>query len=110
MPPIIDRPSLAIMGALDDPPVLAKHLAFGDTDDALQVNAQAHRPIGEGGRHFLTAALQMDEAGRRHPFAIFDKAIERPRKGHQGRRLVRPDLGYGSERLAALFQPVVQSF
>ena len=99
--------------------MLAKHLPFRDDDNPLGINAQADRPIGEGRRHAVAIAFQMNEAGRRYAFAVFDKAVERPRERHQTRRFAFPGVRNRSwlaamKRLApkffaTLFQPVIQS-
>jgi len=59
MAPIIDRLAVASVRALNDPAVFAKNLAFRDDDDALGIDAQAHRTIGEGGRDAVTDAIEV---------------------------------------------------
>jgi len=48
MPPVIDRSPWQVMGAFDDPGMLAQNLPLGGDDDPLRVDPQAHRPVGEG--------------------------------------------------------------
>src|ERR1700722_97036 len=43
----------------------------------------ADRAIGEGRRHAVAIAVQMDQARRRHALGVFDEAVERARKRHQ---------------------------
>lgn len=48
------------MGSTNDPPMLANDLTFGDNDNAVRVNMEADRPIGEGGRHTVAIALKVN--------------------------------------------------
>ena len=91
--PVADRPRLALqhaqvmspvvkraprsVAAQDHASVFGDHLAFGGHDQAGGVDAQADRPVGVGGRDAAAVALEVDETGRRHPFGVFDEAIER---------------------------------
>ena len=48
---------------------------------------------GEGRRHAITIALQMDQARRRDSLGVLDKAVEWPGKRHQMLGFFRPDVG-----------------
>ena len=89
------------MRSINDPPMLANNLTFGGNNNAVRVNAQADRPIGEGGRHTVAIALKVNKTGRRHTLAIFDKAIEGPGRRHEARHFTFPHFGDCS-RLAAM--------
>jgi hypothetical protein len=56
--------------------MLADDLSLGDDDDAFRVHPQADRAVGERRRHAVAIAVQMDQARRRHPFGVFDKAVD----------------------------------
>ncbi len=118
MTPVINGPPRPVVGPVDDTLVFADDGALGDDQEAVGIDAQADRPVGEGGRYAIAVALQMHEAGRRDPLAIFDKAVERPACRHQAFHLIRPGIGnradFGAvrdlvpERLAARLKPPVQ--
>jgi hypothetical protein len=78
------------MRAIDDPLMLAKHLPFRDDDNAVRVDTQADGPIGEGSRHAVAVAFQMNEAGRRYALAVFDKTVEGPGDRHEACRFAFP--------------------
>src|SRR3546814_19306618 len=82
------------MGSIDYALMFAYDLPLGDDQEVIGIDAQADGPIGEGRRHAVAVALQMQEAGRRAPLAIFHEAIERPTHRHQAFRL----LGSSEER------------
>ena len=42
----------------------------------VRINPQAHRAVGKGRRNAVAVAFEADQAGWRHPLAVFDKAIE----------------------------------
>ena len=73
--------------------MLADCLPFSDEDDPVGIDPQAHRTVGEGGRHAVAIALQMNEAGRGNAFGVLDEAVERPRHRHQVPDLLAPDIG-----------------
>jgi hypothetical protein len=49
-------------------------------------------PRKPAARHAVARAFKADQAGRRHPLALLDEAVEGRRHGHQGCLLLRPDL------------------
>ena len=66
MPPVVDgRRALALVRAGEDAGVLADDLPLGGDDDALGIDPHADRSVGEGRRHAVAIALQMDQARRR---------------------------------------------
>lgn len=118
MPPVIDSPALAIMGASEHPLMLADRLPLSDDHDPVGIDPQAHRAVGEGRRHAVAIALQVDEAGRRNALGVFDEAVERPGHCHQVPDLLAPYLGdraglravpgLGPQLPASGLQPLVQ--
>ena len=106
------------MRPLDDAAVLADELPFGGNHDPFRIDPEADRPVGEGCRHAVAVALQMDQAGRRDSLGVFDEAVEEPRHRHQEPGFLGPDVldRSGSEAMgtllpqlpAPLLQPVVQ--
>ena len=80
------------MGTREHPLMLADDLPLGDDDDPVRIDPQAHRAVGEGGRHAVAIALEMDEAGRRNALGVFDEAVERPRRWHQVADLLGPHI------------------
>src|SRR3546814_1750290 len=91
MAPVIDGVTGTIMGSVDDAPMFAYDLSFGDDEEVVGVNPQADRPIGEGRRHAVAIAFQVNEAGRRDALAMFDKAVDRSAHRHQAFHLVRSE-------------------
>ena len=73
--------------------MFADDLPLGGDDDALGIDPHADGTIGEGRRHAVAIAVQMDQARRRHALGVLDEAVERPRKLHQMLRLFRPGVG-----------------
>src|SRR3546814_1791262 len=65
MAPVIDGVTGTIMGSVDDAPMFAYDLSFSDDEEVVGVNPQADRPIGEGRRHAVAIAFQVNEAGDR---------------------------------------------
>ena len=118
VPPVIDGLPRSFMRPAEDALMLAYDLAFCRDDQPIRIDPEADRSIGEGGRDAIAVPLQMDETGRRYPFGVFDKSIERPRDWHESLSLFCPDIGNGAahlamrchcpECLATLFQPVIQ--
>jgi hypothetical protein len=116
--PVIDRAPRAIVRSLDDAPVFAHDLALGDDEEAIRIDPQAHRTIGERRRHTVAIAFQMYEAGGRDPLAIFHEAIERPARRHQAARFISPGISNRTglsamrdalpQRTASLLKPEVQ--
>ena len=95
VPPVVDgRRALAFVGAGEDAGVLADDLPLGGDDDALGIDPHADRSIGEGRRHAVAIAVEMDQARRRDALGVFDEAVERPGKRHQMPRLFGPGVGY----------------
>ena len=115
---IVDGLAKPIMRPLDDAAVLAHDLPLRGNHDAFRIDPKADRPVGEGGRHAVAVALQMDEAGRRDPLGVFDEAVEEARHRHQEPCFLGPDVLDRSrpetmgdllpQFPAALLQPVVQ--
>jgi len=107
------------MRPLDDAAVLAHDLPFRGNHNPLRIDPEADRPVGEGRRHAVAIALQMDQAGRRDPLGVFDEAVEEAWHRHQEPRFLDPDVLDRSrpeamgdllpQLPAALLQPVVQS-
>src|SRR5690348_11127045 len=93
MAPVIDGLPRPIMRPIDDPPVLTYDLALCDHQEAVGIDAQADGAVGEGCRHAVAVALQVDEAGRGDPLAILNEAVERPSHRHQARHLIGPGIG-----------------
>lgn len=69
------------MGELDDPVMLAQDLAFSCDYDPIRVYPKADRAVGERCRHAVAVALKVYEAGRRHPFGMFDESVEGTAQG-----------------------------
>ena len=61
--PVVDR-SADVMPTVDDSRVLGNHVAFCGHHKMIGIDAQADRPVGEGGRDAVTVALEVDQAGR----------------------------------------------
>lgn len=76
VPPVVDRLALAIMRSDKGSAMLADRVPLGDDDDPVGIDAQADGSIGEGRRHAVSIALQMNQAGWRHPFGVLDEAVE----------------------------------
>src|SRR3546814_18047070 len=93
MSPVIDGVAGAIMGSIDDALMFAYDLPLGDDQEVIGIDAQADGPIGEGRRHAVAVALQMHEAGRPDPLAIFTEAIARPTHRQPAFRLIGPGIG-----------------
>ena len=119
VPPIENgRRTLSLVRAGKDLAVFADDLPFGGDDDTLGIDPHADRAIGEGRRHAITIALQMDQARRRGSLGVLDKAVEWPGKRHRMLGFFRPDVrdhartravrGLRPKLRAALLQPVVQ--
>src|SRR3546814_3858591 len=92
MAPVIDGVTGTIMGSVDDAPMFAYDLSFGDDEEVVGVNPQADRPIGEGRRHAVTLAFQVNEACRRDALAILDNAVDRYAQRPHAFHRVRPGL------------------
>ncbi len=60
---VINRMTMSMVRAVDDPPMLTEHSPLGDDDDPLGINPQTDWTIGERGRHAVAVALEMNEAG-----------------------------------------------
>src|SRR5690606_24462597 len=96
----------------------AHDLPLRGNHDPFRIDPEADRPVGEGRRHAVAVALQMDEAGRRDPLGVFDEAVEEAWHRHQEPRFLGPDVfdRSGSETMGNLLpqlpapplQPVVQ--
>ena len=118
VPPVVDRCARMIMRTNEDPTMLANHLPLSDDNDALGIDPQADRTIGEGSRHAVAIALEMDEASRRDTFGELDKAVERSVHRHQVAKFLGPDVSdcaglsamrrLGPQLPALLLQPVVE--
>lgn len=78
MPPVVARPTGQMMRSPDDPFMLARDLALGDNNDPVRIDVQADRPVRERSRHAVAVAVEVYEAGQRHPFGVFDEAVEGP--------------------------------
>ena len=102
VPPVVDRPPWQVMRSFDDPRMLAQDLALGGDDDPFRVDPQADRPVGEGGRHTVAVALEVDEAGRRYSLGVFDEAIEGAAQRHQAGNLVGMHIGDGAGQATML--------
>ena len=63
--------------------MFADDLSLGGDNNAFGIDSYADRAIGEGGRHAVAIAVQMNQARRRHALGVFDEAVERARKLHQ---------------------------
>ena len=110
--------AFAFVGAGKNAAMFADDLSLGDDDDAFGIHPHADWTIGEGGRHAIAIAVQMDQARRRHALGVFDEAVERARRLHQMLDLFGPGVGNrarmrGVRRLlpqlpASHLQPVVQ--
>ena len=90
--PVVNGMSRTVMAAVDHALMLANDLPFRHYFEAVGIDPQADRAIGEGGRHAVAIALQMDEAGRRDPLGMFHKTIERPAQWHQIFNLAGPNI------------------
>src|SRR6185437_9482616 len=85
--------TLALVGAGKNAAMFADDLSLGGDNDALGIDSYADWTIGEGGRHAVAIAVQMDQARRRNALGVFDEAVERPGKRHQVLRFFRPGIG-----------------
>src|SRR5271168_2787308 len=119
VPPVVNGGrTLALVGAGKNAAMFADDLSLGGDNNAFGIDSYANWTIGEGGRHTIAIAVQMDQARRRHALGVFDEAVERARRLHQMRDLFGPGVGNrakmrGVRRLspqlpAARLQPVVQ--
>ncbi len=118
VPPVVDRARRLVMGPLDQPFMFAQDLPFGGDNNPFGIDPQADRAVREGCRNAVTIAVEMDQAGRRHAFALLDQAVEGRRQRHQGRRFLGPHSGDGAglspmrdispQFEASLFQPGIQ--
>lgn len=70
MTPVIDRTSRFLVGSVNDPLVFAQDLPFRDDDKPLGVHAQTDGPVGEGGRHAVTVALEGNQASGRYTLGL----------------------------------------
>ena len=59
------RRTLSLVRTGKDAPMLTDDLPFGGDDNTLGIDPYADRAIGEGCRHAIAIALQMDQARRR---------------------------------------------
>ena len=92
VPPIVDGLAKTVVRPLDDAAVLADELPLRGNHNPLRIDPEADRPVGEGRRHAVAVALQMDQAGRRDPLGVFDEAVEEPRRRHQEPGFLGPDV------------------
>ena len=76
--------------------MFTQDLSFRGDDDPLGIDAHADRPVGEGGRHAVAIALQVNETGRRHPLGVLDETVKWPQRRHEARGFRRPDIGDSS--------------
>src|SRR5215211_5390194 len=75
------------MRTLDDPPVLADDRPLGDHHDAVGIDPQADRTVGEGGGHAVAVAVEVHEAGWRDPLSTtlaLSKGVEEVAGGSVG--------------------------
>src|ERR1700712_4506341 len=106
------------MGARDDPAMLAQDLPLGSDDEPGWIDPQADWPVGKGGGDAVAVALEGDQAGRRYPLGVLDKAIEGSPQRHQAGNLggMRVSNGAGQDAMldlpplgdALLLEPGVQ--
>lgn len=82
------------MAARNESLVLGDDIAFGDDEQPLSVDAQAHRPIGERRRYAVAVPLEGHQAARRHPLSLLEAGIERRQQRHRPGPLFRPNLGH----------------
>src|SRR5580693_31397 len=68
--------TLALVGAGKNAAMFADDLSLGGDNDAFGINSYADRTIGEGRRHAVAIALQVDQARRRDPLGVLDKTVE----------------------------------
>ena len=118
VPPVVDGASRQMVGSLDDPWMFAQDPPLGGHDDALGIDPHADRTVGERRRHAVAIALQVDEAGRRDAFGVFDEPVERTAKPHQLLHFLAPGVGdrawlrgvrdLGPQLPASRLQPVIQ--
>ena len=93
VPPVVNGAAGDVMRTLDDAGVLAHELQLGDHDKPVGVDPQADRPVGERGRNAVAVGIEMNQAGRRHPFGVFDEAVERPSQRQQAGPLLSVHVG-----------------
>src|SRR6478752_740475 len=82
--------TLALVGAGKSAAMFADDLSLGGDNDAFGIDSYADWTIGEGGRHAVAIAVQVDQARRRDALGVLDEAVERPGKLHQVLRFFRP--------------------
>jgi hypothetical protein len=56
--------------------MLADDLSLTGDDNTLGIDPYADRAIGEGRRHAIAIALQMDQTRRRDSLGVLDKPVE----------------------------------
>src|SRR5690606_19540104 len=61
--PVVDGATGAVMRPLDDAGMLAYDMPLRGNHDPFWIDPEADWPIGEGRRHAVAIALQMDQAG-----------------------------------------------
>jgi hypothetical protein len=77
VPPIENgRRTRSLVRAGKDSAVFADDLPLGGDDNPLGIDPHADRAIGEGRRHAIAIAVQMDQARRRDALGVFDKTVE----------------------------------
>src|SRR5690606_2941556 len=90
--PVVDGATGAVMRPLDDAGMLAYDMPLRGNHDPFWIDPEADWPIGEGRRHAVAIALQMDQAGRRDPLGVFDEAVEEAWHRHQEPCFLGPDV------------------
>ena len=63
MAPVIDGVPRTIMGSVYDALMFAYDLSLGDDQEAVGIDPQADRPIGEGRRHAVAVAPKASDCG-----------------------------------------------
>ena len=82
MAPIVDRPWWQLVAALDHPHMLAEDMPFGSDHQALRVDPQADRAVGERRRNAVAIAFEADQASGRDTLAMLDEPVEGRRQRH----------------------------
>ena len=93
------------MRALDDADVLAYHLTLGYHDQSVGVDTQVDRPVGERGRNAVAFDIEMNQTGRRHPFGVLDKTVERSPQRHQAGPLLNVHVGDAARQTPCAISP-----
>ncbi|MNY02987.1 hypothetical protein D3C86_1355820 [compost metagenome] len=120
VPPIVNRLPRSVMRPADDAKMLAYDQTLRCNNDTVWINSNADGSVGKGCRNAVAIAIEVNQAGWGHPFAMLDKTIEDTRRWHQSFCFLGQEVsdsathlsmrGLLPNLLASKLQPVVQGF